>query len=103
MADQIEKLKTHWNGISIDISCNTNYSDAFKEIYGQPLAHLEIRSTERQRLPITKTGYRSHFMAASALEEQGGPEKFVLSWLDHGAASKGWIDYFEKSRQLTLF
>ena len=99
----IETVKTVWNGIAIDISYDPDYSNAFREIYGRTLAHLEIRAEDRQKLPMTETGFRSHFIHASAIEGYGGAEKFILDWLEHEAKSKEWKDYFDRSKQLTLF
>ena len=33
-------------------------------------------------LPITETGYRSHFLAATEVIAAGGPVRYVLAWLD---------------------
>ncbi len=98
-----EKLAIIWKGISIDISYNPDYSKAYKEIYGHPLAHLEIMAEGRHKLPMTGTGYRSHFTHASGIEGYGGAEKFVMDWLDHDAQSKEWKDYIDQGKQLALF
>jgi len=67
--------------------------------------HIEIRSDGKVALPVTETGYRSHFMnGADALAEfDDDPMKFTLSWLDEAAKSKEWLDYVEASRQYSLF
>lgn len=53
--------------------------------------HIEIESVRPKRaaLPMTETGYRSHFMPALELINAGGPVTFVRAWLDRDAASKG--------------
>ncbi|MGX5774989.1 hypothetical protein ACWKW0_09380 [Methylorubrum zatmanii] len=63
--------------------------------------HLEIRTIEPERapLPITETGYRSHFLHGSELKEHGGALPFVLAWLEHAARTQAW----QTSRQLSLF
>ena len=45
------------------------------EIYGEPVAHLELRSLdpEEATLPVNETGYRSHFLSASEVLDRGGP------------------------------
>lgn len=66
-----------WNGIEIRIRLNADYSAAYREYYGQPLAHLEIQSGNREPLPITETGYLSHWTLAENLETFGGPAKYI--------------------------
>ena len=41
-------------------------------------------------MPITETGYRSHFLPALELINAGGPVTFVTAWLDREAKSKDW-------------
>ncbi len=103
MEENNKQLTVIWRGITIDIFYVPDYSKAFREIYGHPLAHLEVRAEGQKRLPFTETGYRSHFSPASSIEGHGGPEKFVLGWLDFEAQSKKWKDYVDSTRQLTLF
>ena len=70
------------------------------------IAHLEIRSIRplRAALPITATGYRSHFMQPGTLEALGGDVVAqVAAWLDAEAAKRGWQEYWEASRQGDLF
>ncbi len=54
--------------------------------------HIEVESIKPKRapLPITETGYRSHFMPALDLINAGGPVTFVASWLEREAVSKAW-------------
>lgn len=54
-------------------------------------------------LPITETGYRSHFLAPQEVERAGGPVAFVVAWLNEAARNKGWKETEEKVRQLNLF
>ena len=67
--------------------------------------HLQVETLEPQRapLPITETGYRSHFIAKDQIADHGGPETFVQSWLDTAATSRGWIDQEAAIRQYALF
>lgn len=64
--------------------------------------HLEFRSIEpeRQPLPITETGYRSHFAPCGEIDAFGGPVEAALSMLNTKAAETGWI---EQQRQGSLF
>ncbi|MDF1864413.1 MAG: hypothetical protein P1U70_06245 [Saprospiraceae bacterium] len=67
------------------------------------MAHLEIRSVNREKLPMTETGYRSVFEKAANIEEYGSPVDFVKAWLEQSAQSKEWKDYMIQSQQLSLF
>lgn len=72
---------------------------------GDFTSHLEIRSAEPERapLPITETGYRSHFCPAAVIDDAGGPVAFVLAWLDQAARSPSWKAGEVARRQLSLF
>lgn len=69
--------------------------------------HLQIETLEpvRAPLPITETGYRSHFISKNIIEGAGGPESFVSAWLDGAAANAGksWLDQEAAARQFALF
>jgi len=54
--------------------------------------HLEIESIAPAKapLPITETGYRSHFLSGLELAQAGGAVAFVTAWLDREAAGKNW-------------
>jgi len=54
--------------------------------------HLEIESIKPKRspLPITETGYRSHFIPALDLINAGGPVTFVTAWIEQAAKGKAW-------------
>ena len=70
------------------------------------IAHLEIRaiSPERAPLPITETGYRSHFHQPGTVEGLGGDVVAqVVAWLDEEANSPAWRKREEAVRQLSLF
>ncbi len=70
------------------------------------IAHLEIRSIkpERAKLPITDTGYRSHFHPPGTIEALGGDVVAqVTAWLDEEAAKPAWRAHIDASRQGELF
>ena len=69
------------------------------------LAHLVVRSVDPERgpLPITETGYRSHFLAPAEVDEAGGPVPYVLVWLDDAACAPQWQDHLDRARQGSLF
>jgi len=63
--------------------------------------HVELRCSER--LPVTETGYRSHFVPAAEFANESDVRTFVESWLDEAALSPAWQQYLADSRQLKLF
>lgn len=84
-----------WNGIKIMVTHTPNR-------FGKT-DHIELHAEDRQRLPVTETGYRSHFCHESQIEPYGSALAFVQAWLDHEAMKPEWRSYLETSRQLSLF
>ncbi len=67
--------------------------------------HLQIETIEPARapLPITKTGYRSHFIPKDLVEQAGGPTTFVEDWLNAAAANaRSWDEIEVGIRQYDL-
>ena len=66
--------------------------------------HLQIETIDPARapLPITETGYRSHFVAKDLIDAAGGPEAYVLEWLEHASADRTWRDRELSIRQYAL-
>lgn len=96
MDKQIYRLT--WHGIEIEASYEPEGFCGF--------AHLELRSIrpERAPLPVTDTGYRSHFHLSGTMEAKGGDVVAqVIAWLDEEAAKPDWKRYIEASRQGCLF
>jgi hypothetical protein len=91
-----------WNGIEIEIRWNPDHL-AFDD--GTGMAHLEIESIKPARapLPMTETGYRSHFTPPSDVYRYGGAEAFVDAWLRDAAQSAARRCTNQVSRQLALF
>jgi hypothetical protein len=54
--------------------------------------HIEIESIKPKKapLPITETGYRSHFLRSEEVTREGGLQSFVTAWLNREAATKEW-------------
>jgi hypothetical protein len=78
-----------WRGIEIEIRWEASaiiYED------GQILGHLEIEAIapQRAKLPVSDTGYRSHFVDAKTVTAAGGAAAFVEAWFDELAAPKCW-------------
>jgi len=87
-----------WQGIEIEV---THESEKWGSI-----DHIVIRSVnpKNARIPVTETGYRSHFLPIGSLEEQGITAKeLVLIWLEEESQTTKWKQYVEASRQGSLF
>ena len=67
--------------------------------------HLVVQSLEPENapLPITGTGYRSHFITPGTVDAYGGPVAAARKLLDEAAASIEWQQYLAASRQGSLF
>lgn len=98
-----ELYQMTWRGIDIEIKYNPNWSSAMNAGYGFIMTHMEIKAQGRVRLPMTETGYRSHFTPVGNVDEVGGAIEFVRLWLEDKAQDKSWIDHADLSRQSELF
>lgn len=98
------KYRLDWNGVTVEISYEPCWLNT-QEIYGTTLAHIEVRSLapERAALPITETGYRSHFVGNAEIIEAGGASAYVRAWLEDAALAPAWKAAQEAARQLALF
>ena len=105
MSAAYETRRLQWDGITIEVRYDPDWSPAYRDIYGYPLAHLEIEAVipAKAALPMTETGYLSHFGAPADVDAEGGPVAFVRAWLDHEAQSPAWKAAQAERRQLALF
>ena len=87
----MEQHNITWRGIALEITFTANK-------FGL-IDHIEVSAAGRAALPITETGYRSHFIACGIVAEHGGAIAFVTAWLEHEAAKTGWT----RESQLSLF
>jgi hypothetical protein len=95
-----------WQGITIEVSYEPSWlSTTGDDDKAWRSAHLQIRaiSPDRAKLPITETGYRSHFIDREEVEAAGGPGAYNNDWLNYAAQSESWKDQVAASRQLDLF
>lgn len=93
-----QTYRFQWQGIDIEAT--------YTPLKWGVIAHLEIHSIrpERAPLPITSTGYRSHFHQPGTIEAHGGDVVAqVTAWLDEEAAKPEWQAYRNASRQGELF
>lgn len=96
MSVPLSTAQIDWRGVSISIAFHEHrFHDDFD--------HLEVRVIGEGLIPITDTGYRSHFLPAGIVAEFGGPAAYVTAWLDHEAQSSAWKEREAAARQLTLF
>lgn len=68
-------------------------------------SHLELRvvKPKGKPVPVTTTGYLSHFLDEELLKAAGGPAAFFLAWLDRDADTKAYRIALAKWQQLDLF
>lgn len=92
-----------WRGRTVQV----NYVPDWLGTAGSDLrvAHLDILTLAPARapLPITETGYRSHFLDPAIVAEAGGAVAFVAAWLDHNAKGTAWAELDSASLQMSLF
>ena len=98
MEQQPQTYRFNWQGIEIEA--------AYTPRKWGVIAHLEIRSIapEGAPLPISGTGYRSHFHPIGTVEAHDGDVVAqVTAWLDEEARNPNWQAYVNRSRQGELF
>jgi len=102
MTRHIETFRIDWNGIAVEIRWEPNWLN-ISAVYDT--GHLEIESIapERARLPITDTGYRSHFTSPETVAAYGGPVAFVEAWLETESQAPDWRRAQQERQQFLLF
>lgn len=100
MTGRCETYRMDWDGLAVSINWRPVWLGLSA---GYAIAHLEIIADNRAALPITETGYRSHFVQREEVEVLGGPVAYARAWLDHEAQSSAWKAHRAASRQLSLF
>ncbi len=100
---EYEIYQTTWRGFAVEIRYCPSWFSVPED--GFVTQHVEVRSAEKRLLPITETGYRSHFLnGADALAKfDHDPVAFVLWWLDEAAKDPGWLQREFDDRQGSLF
>lgn len=87
-----------WQGIEIELTyCPVRWTQ---------ISHIEIRSTcpERAPLPLTDTGYLSHFFEVGTVEAKSGDVVAqVTAWLDEAAQRPEWQAHLAEQAQGDLF
>lgn len=102
MTRRTELHRFEWNGILLEITYEPQWLPP--HILGEDLAHLQVQSIypTDAPLPITETGYRSHFTSASAIDAAGGPVAFVDVWLESERQAPDWRNREQAARQLSF-
>ena len=82
----IETFTADWNGIGVQITWEPSWLSL--ETLGYDTAHLQVESIlpERVPLPITETGYRSHFTNPETVAALGGRDPPPAELRRHGGA-----------------
>ena len=87
-----------WQGIEIELTyCPVRWTQ---------ISHIELRSIQPERapLPLTQTGYLSHFFEIGTVEANGGDVVAqVTAWLDEAAKRPEWQAHLAESKQGDLF
>lgn len=86
----MEQHKITWRSVEIEITYTPKK-------FGM-VDHIELRTKNKAKLPMTETGYRSHFVNIGTVEHHGGAVDFVTAWLDHEAERTSW-----SNDQMSLF
>lgn len=101
MREHYSVTRKHWNGIEIEIRWNPDYL-----VYDDHsnMAHLEVESVSPAKapLPITETGYKSHFTPIAALDGYTDLSDFVEDWLASEVGKAAWREAEAARRQLSL-
>lgn len=84
-----------------DITCRVRHTPGYFEWADH--VELEVLAPKGAILPITDTGYRSHFPTPEEVAAAGGPVALVLKLIQDAETSKVWKAREVKSRQLSLF
>jgi len=103
MTARYQTIGFDWHGIPVSVVFCPDWSKAWRAVQGYPLWHLKISSDGRRPLPISDTGFRSHFVSGAVLDDWGGPLPYVRTWLDCEAERPDWQAAELARRQLTLF
>lgn len=85
-----------WNDIKITVLLNMSIVTTYVD-------HLELITENKEPLPVTETGYRSHFFNIdTSIPKNTSVLEWIYQWLDNEAKSnKKWKRYW-KEREKAL-
>jgi hypothetical protein len=102
-------FETHiieWEGRRIEVRYEPDWLNRQNDVDSEYLVgHLDIRTIApgNAPIPITETGYRSHFIHPSIIEDAGGPVAYVLAWIKREAYAPHWLKIQTQFEQPSLF
>ncbi len=88
-----------WHGTSINVKFTPEEFGALYPEYTRD--HIEIFCDEL--IPITETGYRSHFVHPDEITKANGVEKYIIAWLYSAFKSPEWQKMLASDQQPSLF
>ena len=97
MTAQRDSFRLVWRGVVCRVRHRRNYLSR-----GWSHIELTVVSPKGRPLPITDTGYLSHFLDEDDLYAAGGPVSFFRAWLDREAKSKAYLKALARGQQLEL-
>jgi len=89
--DAAHHFTIDWQGIALSVTYHPHWPG--RPLPGLPaIAHLELRVLEPRgaALPVTETGYRSHFVCPDDVDALGGATSYAAAWPDAEAKHRGW-------------
>ncbi len=99
----IETHRVTWQGIEVEVRFERNWLGSPPSPYHPSHLAIEAITPSHAVLPITETGYRSHFLSAEEVDAAGGPVAYVVAALDDAAQADGWRVGQAARQQLSLF
>jgi len=97
MSAPYRESRATWRGIALTI----RHCPDWGSTHCSAVQHVEVESDSHVPIPITETGYRSHFMIGdhALADYDDDPVAFVLAWLDHEAKGRAWRTFEAQQRQ----
>ena len=94
-----------WEALTVAVRYHADWSSLSKIGSDRQVAHIAIQTVEPPNapLPVTETGYLSHFLAPALVDQTGGRAAFVRGWLDEEARRPACRRADAARRQLDLF
>jgi len=94
-----------WRGRTLRVEYEADWSGRGDDDPETAIAMLEVfvEAPIGAPIPVTSTGYRSHFLPPVSIIRAGGPAAFVSVWLDEQAKDRKWPGIDERWRQRDLF
>ena len=93
---EIRAFRLEWEGVTV-------YLKWEPYAYSGIISHLQIQSDNRVPIPVTETGYRSHFCHKAEIEELGGPVAYVRKWLEQESGTAARQSYRKTQGEQALF